>query len=174
MFYYKALSLARSASTSDSPLVLQPLTAAPEEDSWKVRGAASTCTSFTAGLTASLSSPELWPGLFLHLRPASEHTAALVLAADGWPPGSLWTSLAGGAFGAAEPTFIFCRERDLCKGALFSVSEKQRQRSEHNCDNKTRVWGDVEWMEARGLIRLWIKQQAEAESRRQHKRRTSP
>lgn len=129
---HKALSLARSASTSDSPLVLQLLTAAPVEEGWKAGGCASTSTSFSLSLTVSLSttlslsSPYLWPGVFLYLLPDSAHTAALALAADGWPSDSLWASLAGEAFTTAEPTFIFCRERDLCKGALlFSVSEKQ-------------------------------------------------
>lgn len=129
---HKALSFARRASTSDSPLVLQLLTAAPMEVSWKAGGSASTSIFFSATLTVSLSitlslsSQELWPGGILYLRPDSEHAATLDRAADGWPSGSLWASLAWGAFTTAELAFIFCRERDLCKGVLlFSVSGKQ-------------------------------------------------
>lgn len=130
---YKALSFAKRASTSDSPLVLQLLTTAPLEVTWKAGGSVSISIFFSATLTISfsitlsLSSQELWPAGFLYLRPDSEHTATLDRAVDGWPSGSLWASLAWGAFTTAELAFIFCRERDLCKGVLlFSVSGKQQ------------------------------------------------
>lgn len=65
---------------------------------------------------------------FLYFRPDSEYTVALGWDADCWPSASLRASLAWEALTAAELAFIFCRERDLCKGVLlFSVSGKQRK-----------------------------------------------
>lgn len=141
---YKALSLAKRASTSDSPLVLKLLTAASAEVDRKAGGSAPTCTSFSDTLTVSLSisrslsRQEAWPMGFLFLWPNSGHTAALGQAADGWPSGSLRASLAWGAFTAAETPPIFSRERDLWIGVLmFSVSGNQEKRSsEHNCANE--------------------------------------
>lgn len=128
---HKARSLARRASTSDSTLASQQLGAGPEDDD---RTSASSSASFPGPLTVSASSslsrsdPQLGPGVFLDLLPGCEQPNALALAADGWPSDSLRASLAGGAFVATELAFTFCRERDLCKGALlFSVWKNTSQ-----------------------------------------------
>lgn len=137
---HKALSFAKRVSTSDSPLVVQLLTAALLEVSWKAVGSPSTSFSFSVALTISLSitlslsSEELWPWGYLYLRPDSEYTATLGWDRDCWASGSLSASLAWVAFITAEPALIFCRERDLCNGALmFSVSGKQTNFSKHCC-----------------------------------------
>lgn len=134
---HRALSFAKRASTSASPLVLQLLTTAPPEAVG--RTAASDSTAFTVSFSSalSLSIQELWPAGFRYLRPDSKHMVALGWDADCWPSASLRASLAWQALTAAELAFIFCRERDLCKGVLlFSVSGKQRKSAVNAC-----VWG---------------------------------
>lgn len=130
---HKALSFAKRASTSDSPLVLQLLSAASPEVGWKAAG--STTLTVSLSNTLSLSSQELWPVGFLYLRPDSEHGATLGWDAACWPSASLRASLAWEGLTAAKLAFIFCRERDLCKGVLlFSVSGKQRKSSVCVCE----------------------------------------
>lgn len=125
---HKALSFAKRASTSDSPLVPWLLTAASLEAGGKAAGSHSTAFTVSFSNTLSLSIQELWLVGFLYLRPNSEHAVALGWDAHCWPSTSLRASLAWGALTAAELAFIFCRERDLCKGVLlFSVSGKQRK-----------------------------------------------
>lgn len=122
---HKALSFANRASTSDSPLVLQ-LSAASPEVGRKAAGSGSASLSDAL----SLSSRDLWPIGLLTLRPGSEHVEALGRHGAGWPSASLRASLAWEALTAAALAFIFCRERDLCRGVLlFSVRAKQRKRA---------------------------------------------
>lgn len=176
---HNARSLARRASTSDSTLVSQLLRAGPEGDGRTAETSASSPAPFSAALTVSgsssslsLSDPQLWPGVFLDLLPDCEQPTALALAADGWPSYSLRASLAGGAFVATKLAFTFCRERDLCKGALlFSVCGTKTQaeqwvqqwvwrvRRRREC-----VTVSLNEWKAGGLIRLQIKLQGDKAS----------